>query len=253
MKKQNLIVVRTRLSIFVWGLFSLIACQTEKSRLELVLEISGSNRHELEKVLDLYYQSPEDSLKLKAAVFLIENMPGHTSISGNRLQEHQKQIAASLENEADSEEIETIIRSFHFSDDLIKNDIEIITAEILINTIEQTFKVWKENPWSRHLTFEEVCEYLLPYKYAEGQVLDDWREKLSDKFDTALSSNFVNDENYHSVCQAGYFINREINEKSGVMLSSARIPYGSTFFVRSYWINSLSGIVKNTLRSSWLL
>jgi hypothetical protein len=54
------------------GVFS---CENP-SVLETVLEYAGNNRPELEKVLQHYRN---DSLRLKAAVFLIENMPGHYS------------------------------------------------------------------------------------------------------------------------------------------------------------------------------
>ena len=48
--------------------------------MEKALEISGTNRAELEKVLEHYR---EDSLKLRAARFLIENMQYHFSINEN--------------------------------------------------------------------------------------------------------------------------------------------------------------------------
>ncbi|WP_143813381.1 hypothetical protein [Parabacteroides provencensis] len=42
------------------------------------LSIAGDNRAELEKVLEHYKQ---DTLKLKAACFLIQNMPSHFSVN----------------------------------------------------------------------------------------------------------------------------------------------------------------------------
>jgi hypothetical protein len=44
-----------------------------------VLFMAGDNRPELEQVLKHYSQKPEDSLKLRAAEFLIVNMPGKYS------------------------------------------------------------------------------------------------------------------------------------------------------------------------------
>ncbi|MGB4340337.1 MAG: hypothetical protein WBJ59_00125 [Dysgonamonadaceae bacterium] len=40
---------------------------------------ASSNRHEPERVIKHYSKDPEDSLKLKAAEFLILNMPGKYS------------------------------------------------------------------------------------------------------------------------------------------------------------------------------
>lgn len=43
--------------------------------LETVLQVAGENRKELEKVLHYYRINLADSLKYKAACFLIENIP----------------------------------------------------------------------------------------------------------------------------------------------------------------------------------
>ena len=59
-------------------LYVFICCScTAPSRLETALRQSGSNRPELEKVL-AHYEG--DSLKYRAACFLIEHMPGKYSL-----------------------------------------------------------------------------------------------------------------------------------------------------------------------------
>lgn len=55
------------------------------SSLELALRIAKGNRTELEKVLYYYQQDATDSLKYKAACFLIENMPYHSYTHGEQL------------------------------------------------------------------------------------------------------------------------------------------------------------------------
>ena len=54
----------------------------------MVLALSGNNRPELEKVLEHYKENDADSLKLKAARFLIMNMPGHRSYTGKDIEEY---------------------------------------------------------------------------------------------------------------------------------------------------------------------
>lgn len=76
MRKQFLFLL-----ILVY-LFS--GCRKNPVLLEEVLAYSGANRPELEKVIAHYARNPEDSLKLRAAVFLIENMPGHYGRAGIR-------------------------------------------------------------------------------------------------------------------------------------------------------------------------
>ena len=53
--------------------FAITACTNNMSKLEEALEKAKKNRSELLKVLEHY---KNDSLKRKAAEFLIENMPG---------------------------------------------------------------------------------------------------------------------------------------------------------------------------------
>ena len=58
------------------------------SMLENALQQAGENRTELEKVLSYYQMDPADSLKYKAACFLIENMPFYTYYKGERLDQY---------------------------------------------------------------------------------------------------------------------------------------------------------------------
>ena len=66
---------------FVFYLMFLIcfSCGKKQNYLKDALQFAGENRTEMEKVLAHYRQNPADSLKYRAAVFLIENMPGHYS------------------------------------------------------------------------------------------------------------------------------------------------------------------------------
>lgn len=61
----------------------LLSCTDKKTeeaiQLEKALIFAGDNRVELEKVLYHYNQCVADSLKYKAAHFLIRNMPGYYS------------------------------------------------------------------------------------------------------------------------------------------------------------------------------
>ena len=67
-------------------LFSILtSCIQQESQLEQAISQSGDNHIELEKVLLHYSVNQSDSLKLKAAKFLIENMPGPYSILSDDL------------------------------------------------------------------------------------------------------------------------------------------------------------------------
>ena len=72
-------------SLYIILIFILAACTTEtlnENQLELALEFAEDNRGELESVLLHYRNDPE---KLKAAKFLISNMPHWYSYEGWQL------------------------------------------------------------------------------------------------------------------------------------------------------------------------
>ena len=68
--------MRILLSILIVSIF-ICSCSFTNDELEDALIFSDKNRTELEKVLSHYSASKDDSLKYKAAIFLIKNMPYH--------------------------------------------------------------------------------------------------------------------------------------------------------------------------------
>lgn len=181
----------------------LSACQNIPPEVEKALTLSGSNKKELQKVIE-YYQEPKDSLKLKAAYFLIKNMSNKYSIVGEGL-EKLNTIFPAIEKARKQNIVERdpnsdkylIIDSLwnnlsmkngkliHFSLS-IKQDLNTIKSDFLIENIEYSFKAWNF-PWSRHLSFEEFCEYILPYRVSE-ESLESWRPAVYDKYKPLMDS-----------------------------------------------------------------
>ncbi|MDE5652980.1 MAG: hypothetical protein K2I48_05880 [Muribaculaceae bacterium] len=164
---------------------------TEDVLLDESLSASKDNRAELEKLLNHYSQ---DSLKLEAAKFLIKNMPGHYSYQDSQLMErYYAQVEAFLMRHkgAKSDILRDSINQFA-RDLQLKQcnkifDIEIITSDFLISNIDEAFDCWMNLPWARHLSFDEFCEYILPYKVQELQPFDDWRTEFRTFCDSGLS------------------------------------------------------------------
>lgn len=169
-------------------------------RLETVLRAAGENRPELERVLAHYSEDPADSLKLKAAVFLIENMPGHISVHGKDVDEFYADINAVLDrglpNEATLDSVNGLLEGFAPHGPVYRQDMEIIGADFLIHNIDAAFEAW-EKPWARHLEFGEFAEFLLPYKYMEGQRLDMWRDTLVARYGGMLDARPLDDLKYN--------------------------------------------------------
>ncbi|MBV3636196.1 MULTISPECIES: transglutaminase domain-containing protein [Bacteroides] len=178
MKKVLIITV---LSIIVWS------C-SQKTNLELALMQAGNNRIELEKVLNYY---ANDSLKYKAASFLIENMPYHFYYIGGEV-EYEKKYFKILHETALSPPIiaDSLNRgktNLHFSREELKLDIQEISSTYLIQNIDWAFKVWHEQPWGTRISFENFCEYILPYRIGDECPIA-WREHIYNKYNPLLDS-----------------------------------------------------------------
>lgn len=167
------------------SLFFLFSCSSKNEKLEFALQQAGNNRLELEKVLNHY---KNDSLKHKSAVFLIENMPYYSYQVSSEI-DSTKALLTDIFEKWDFSEKERQ-KGIHFqrtSSPIIKQDIKEIKADLLIENIDYAFKVWKERPWNRHLSFEDFCELILPYRIAE-EPLTNWRKKYYEKYAPILDS-----------------------------------------------------------------
>lgn len=175
-------------SFIVFCVFVLIACTSKYSPLEEALELSGTNRKELEKVLSLYSQSESDSLKLRAAVFLIENMPGHYTLT-NGLMDKYIRTMDSLYPDMSSIVKRVVynipLRNQRQLGNLKKvEDITVIKSDFLIQHIDNAIQMWDSCFWLRDLTFDDFCEYVLPYKVSHEPLLANdstlhlWKEAL---------------------------------------------------------------------------
>ena len=154
---------------FLFSFIFLYGCTS--SRLEEVLKQSGENRPELERVLEYYAACPADSLKYRAACFLIENMPGHGWYEGEELTRYHRWVDSvypGLRNDQ-----REMFYQFPLSKSFIvntlerKEDLKCLDSDFLIRHIGLAFEAWKNFPWLKDLPFGEFCEYVLPYRCAD--------------------------------------------------------------------------------------
>jgi hypothetical protein len=162
---------------------SLCSCR-EIDRLEQALTLAGKNRAELEKTLAHYSQNRADSLKYRAACFLIENLPGNYTLDTLSVAVNQPYfdaIAAFRRNHATNmnedvlwvcdsvkERMGHVIRP----QPKYTNDLKTVTAQFLIRHIDRSFEAWHASSWADSISFDTFCCYILPYKtethYWEG-------------------------------------------------------------------------------------
>lgn len=162
----------------------IILFSCNQSRLEYALEFAGNNREELEKVLTYYKDS---GLKYNAACFLIENMPHYFSYEGRLLDSIKKAKTTAIPSCFISKEIRRRWYSFSYREMDKVYDSKVITSDYLIENIDLSFYVWRHSPWARHLTFEEFCEWILPYRI-DNEPLENWRKAYWECYSSKLDS-----------------------------------------------------------------
>ncbi len=160
-------------------IFGLFACQPHRDKLT----------PELQKVIDHYSQSPADSLKLRAAYFLIGNMDVHYTVDSKELRNFYSFI----------DSVYTIEKPIYWYDSIYKDylsthptidlktypDKDYIKAEYLIKNIDQAFE-YHNTPWTKHLTFDQFCEFVLPYRI-DDEIIEPWRDLFKKKYQNCFS------------------------------------------------------------------
>lgn len=195
-----------KLFLFLFAVFFVAGC----GRLGEALRLAGENRGELEKVLEHYADEPQ---KLRAAEFIIENMPGHKSYDPEKIGPFREQYEAIMfDNGLSIDDKKRLLEELsmrHDLDAITDEDVHLIKADFLIRDIDRSFEIWENEPYCRHLTFEQFCELILPYKVVELQELDDWKSSLAD-VPTLLTRVVPDDETTDNTRFAAEVLSRDL-------------------------------------------
>lgn len=183
-----------KLSFFFAVILFFVGClerQSSDTDLDSAFVKAKSNRTELEKVIRKYSAHKKDSLQLKAAIFLIRNMPDYFYYEGKGISDFCNYFKALKLSSKDPEEILDSINAiygvFQLNLNSKKFDIENIDSAYLCNNIELAFKAWKGYPWSRNYSFDDFCDYILPYRIG-NEKLTNWRSIYYKEYASILDS-----------------------------------------------------------------
>lgn len=161
---------------YLWICVLLTACGFQENRqLDDALALAGDNRRELQKALDYFSGDAGDSLKLKACEFLIANMPGHYGYGGAGLADFRHDLDSLYSQELFLCQVMQSVychTEFLLPSLLYEEDIRRVKGDFLIRHVEECFSKWKRLPWLRNLSFDEFCDYVLPYRL-ENERLED--------------------------------------------------------------------------------
>ena len=185
LKKNHLVKYAIPISFFLLILFFVFPdFRSYPKSLYPIFEKAGSNQSELKKVIRHYSHHAADSLKLKAAIFLIENMDVHYSYKSEQWEKFQVELDKLFKKEHEESKLtqgfDSISKKYDLSDVTYLSDLETIKAGFLIRSIDYAFEKWK-TPYAKHLTFDEFCEYLLPYR-AGNEPLENWQALFNEHY-----------------------------------------------------------------------
>ena len=154
------------------------SCTVYSDEMEDVFRQAGRNRKELEKVLKFYSKNEGDSLKLRAAEFLILNMPGKYALYYDA---PWNDVATVLLRWTSSSNKQLVLDTYQLGQKIGKYDLLNIKGDYRINNIELAFQVWEVMPWGKDIPFDVFCEEILPYRVST-ESLENWREKVLASF-----------------------------------------------------------------------
>lgn len=188
----------------------LVSCQmkTAAPGIEEALSRAGDNRGELLRVLQ-HYEERGDSLKLRAAEFLIGNMADKGYFTGRAIDEYYHFIDSVYQIKRPEYDIPYLYGTFRQQAKYLKEkpipawDAQTLSADYLIQNIDEAFAVWNR-PWNQHLTFEEFCEWVLPYRVGT-EIPETWRTLYRERFEPLLMNDSI--QTAKQACEA---INNEL-------------------------------------------
>lgn len=192
--------------IFIIAIFLLSGCSNFNNRqLESALQTAGSNRQELEKVMQHYKGNKQ---KENAARFLIQNMLGKYYLEGDKIDQFHHFIDSVYQIEQEEYDQQTINKTYRTNNNLQRSsfkqqtDLQRLNADFLITQIDAAFLAWQK-PWNKHLSFEDFCEWILPYRIG-NELPETWREQYYNTFSGLLTDSI---STAHDACVA---INNEL-------------------------------------------
>lgn len=240
---MNILNIKHSLSLLMFFLLLFSGCATKVDRLEYALEFAGENRRELEKVLEYY---SDDSLKFRAACFLIENMPRWYAYDGWQLDTLEVLMRKDREGIL-SKDDKMRWNSFDYHALNKIYDSKVITSEYLIENIDLAFQEWQKRPWNKSLSFDDFCDLILPYRIGNER-LSDWRSLYNAYYGNLLDSIYTGSD----VLEACKCINDELNRQSYKYSVEWNVPHNRAdylFETRIGYCREVSDLIQYAMRS----
>lgn len=145
--------------------------------------IQSCNKSEEQKKYDrlrkdvlAHYKSDASPLKEKAAMFLLDNLKYRYAIEGERVKTYTDTIKRYYQSSDTLHKKLLLLRDGSYSEYKVK-DIDTLTADYLIENIDRAFSALEKAGWKDQVSFNNFCEYILPYRIG-NEHLENWRKEI---------------------------------------------------------------------------
>ncbi len=149
-------------------------------------ETNKEKQKSLESEVLKHYQHESNPLKLEAARFLLTNLTESFSIDGERVKMYTDTVKRYYKDGNELHKKLLLLRDYSV-DEIIVDDIDVLTSEYLIDNIERAFNTWENCGWKNEISFSNFCEYILPYRIG-NEPIESWRKEIIK--DSTLNSFF---------------------------------------------------------------
>lgn len=166
--------------VFTVLIFLFVSCKSSLSKEDHI----DNWPYHIRKVITYYSKDPADSLKLRAAEFLVAEMRNHYEITGRGIRQYRKDLVNLFRDTSASYESvvgQLDLIKYDPSELSVRWDIDNVTSRFLIRHIDKAFEIYSY-PWCRTLDFQTFCETILPYRIAH-EPLELWLDSYNKHFD----------------------------------------------------------------------
>lgn len=141
-----------------------------------------SYREKYAGVLRHYSETDADSLKYRAALFLIDNMEGHTSPHGIAINHFIQRIHTMEKSKGTRELRQAWSESRKEGKTHWVSDSSLVSSAYLVENIDEAFETWRKSLWNNQLSFQHFCRYVLPHRINDEFLGEPWRKKLREQY-----------------------------------------------------------------------
>jgi hypothetical protein len=167
------------------AIFTLFGC-TQEEKLPKIPELPPQilQNPEYQILIKQYNEEDKGSLKVHAVNYLLAYIPSKYALSGEmvqcldgffaKMQETIVEKGGLPEPKTVTEKWDSIVQSCQSVNQLyIYGDTEVLDYGFLKKVIDESFQVWRRS-YAQHLSFQDFCEYILPYRSNIEKVEDNY-------------------------------------------------------------------------------